>query len=72
MIAKDTAIEIQQYALRAVEALHDAVTLALNNCEEQDFAIIRRGAGSAIGRIQMEILEVIYSQYPDLDHLKES
>lgn len=71
MIEKDTAIKIRDHALRAVENVHDALTASIGHCSEEDFERIRRGAGTIIGDIQMELLEVVYQQYPELDHLKE-
>ena len=38
-------------------------------CPEQDFLAIKRGIGLSVGRIQIEILEVINAQYPDIDDL---
>jgi hypothetical protein len=70
MIEKDIAIKIQGHALRSIESLHDALTSAVDHCSVDDFELIRRGVGIAIGDIQMDILEVIYQQYPDLDHLR--
>ena len=72
MIEKEIAIKIKALALNAVESLHDAVTIAHNECSQEDFDKIRRGVGLSIGRIQMDLLEEIYTQYPELDHLTES
>lgn len=71
MIEKDTAIVIQKHALHAVESLHDALTSSINHCSTEDFELIRRGVATTIGDIQMDILELIYQQYPELDHLKD-
>lgn len=71
MMTKETAIEIQQHALHAVEALHDALTTSLDNCSTEDFELIRRGVGLSIGTIQMELLEIINAQFPELDHLAD-
>jgi hypothetical protein len=71
MIEKQTAIKIREHALRAVEELHDALTSSLNDCSAEDFDMIRRGVGLSIGKIQMELLEIVYQQHPDLDHLKD-
>lgn len=71
MIEREAAIEIQGHTRNAIEALTRALNSAVGRCSEEDFQVIKRGVGLSLGRIQMEILEVINSQYPDLDHLKD-
>lgn len=38
---------------------------------EDEFALIKRGVVLSIGRIQTEILDIVYREYPDLDDLKD-
>jgi len=71
MIERDAAIEIQGHTLHAIEALSRALDSAVGKCSDEDFQVIKRGVGLSMGRIQMEILEVINSQYPELDNLKD-
>ncbi len=71
MIERDAAIEIQIHTLSAIEALTRALNSAVGRCSEEDLWVIKRGIGLCLGDIQMEILEVINSQYPELDHLKD-
>ena len=71
MIDREVAIEIQGHTLSAIEALVRALNAAVGRCSEEDFLAIKRGVGLSLGRIQMEILEVINSQYPELDHLRD-
>lgn len=39
-------------------------------CSEEDYHRIKRSVGLSVGRVQMEILEVINAQYPEIDDLK--
>ena len=70
MIERQCAIEIQKHALKAVSELSEALNISSGRCSQDKYDEIRRGVGSAIGRIQVELLEVIYTAYPELDHLK--
>ena len=70
MIDKNAAIEIQRHALKAIESLEAALYAAKNCCPEKDFERIKRGVGLSIGRIDSELLSVIYEVYPELDHVK--
>ena len=47
------------------------VYLSKDECSPEQHQQIEHGVGLSIGRIQMEILEVINAQYPDLDDLIE-
>ena len=70
MMTKEDAVQLQQAALRAVEQLSDLLNQAKEVCTVAEYEAIRRGVGLSIGRIQVEILQVIYARYPELDHLK--
>ena len=70
MIEKNAAIKIQRHALDAIESLSAALTASDNRCSPEEFQQIKRGVGLLIGRIETELLGVIYSAYPELDDLK--
>ena len=70
MMEKNIAIEIQELALDAVHALAKAHTCA-SGCSEEERRRIERGVGLSIGRIETELLGVIYAAYPELDDLKD-
>ncbi len=70
MLEKNAALAIQQHALSAIESLHDALTSSIDHCSVDEFELIRKGVGTAIGDIQVDILELIYRQHPELDDLK--
>ena len=70
VIDKQHAIEIQKLALEAVSKLAQVLTVAENRCDKNEYEQIKKGVGLSIGTIQMELLEIINSLYPDLDDLR--
>lgn len=70
MIEKTTAILIQQRALAAVRELMTILSEIAGKCSEEDYDRIKRGVGLSVGRVQMEILEVINAQHPEIDDLR--
>jgi len=66
---KEVATEIRDHALKAIEELMAVAYLSKDNCSPEQHAQIERGAGLSIGKIQMEILEVINAAFPELDDL---
>lgn len=70
MMNKNDAIAMQQHGLKAIEELSDLLNIALDRCSEEQAQQIKRGVGLSIGRIQLELLDIIYKAYPELDHLK--
>ena len=69
MIDKNRAKEIQKHALDAITELTEALSASENQCSPEEYEAIERGVGLSIGRIEMELLQVIYSAYPELDDL---
>lgn len=69
MMNKQVATEIQQDGLRAIEHLSLLLIKAKDRCSSEMYEQIRKGVGLSIGRIQTELLDVIYAEYPELDHL---
>jgi len=70
MMKKQDATEMKQHGLRAIEELSDLLNIAVDGCSGEEYERIKRGVGLSIGRIQTELLDVIYAEYPELDHLK--
>lgn len=71
MMNKHDATEIRDYALRAIKELTALLSIAKDKCSPEQHEQIRRGVGLSIGKIQMEILEVINAAYPELDDLTD-
>jgi hypothetical protein len=72
VLNKDDAKEIRDHALKAIEELMALVYISKDKCSLEQHEQIERGAGLSIGKIQMEILEVINAAYPELDDLIDS
>lgn len=70
MVNKQTAIEIKERALNAVSELSQLLNAVEGHCSSEDYDRIKRGVGLSIGRIQTELLDIVYAAYPELDDLK--
>jgi hypothetical protein len=70
MVNKQDATEMRNHGLSAIEELSLLLNTALDRCSPEQYEQIKRGVGLSIGRIQLEVLDVIYAAYPELDHLK--
>ena len=64
---KDTAIRVQQSGRAAIAILTALLNQVASDCSDEEFNAIKRGVGLTIGRIQMELLEPLYLQHPDVD-----
>ena len=69
MMNKQDATQMKQHGLKAIEELSDLLNIAVERCSGEKYERIKRGVGLSIGRIQTELLDVIYEDYPELDHL---
>ena len=69
MIDKKCASEIHEHALKAISELSTALNLSQNRCSLEQYEQIKRGVGICIGDIQMELLENIYAEFPELNDL---
>jgi hypothetical protein len=56
--------------LEAVSQLSRVVLFSRGRCSQEEFERIKKAVGLAVGQIQAEILDAIYSRYPELDDLK--
>jgi hypothetical protein len=64
------ASHAKQYALEAIASLSKILIVSSGKCSKQEYEKIKRGVGISIGQIQMDLLEVVYKQFPDMDDLK--
>ncbi|MEO8572546.1 MAG: hypothetical protein ABI481_01145 [Pyrinomonadaceae bacterium] len=71
MVNKEIAITIQKRALSAIVELNTILSDVNGECSDEAFGLIKRGVGLSIGRIQMEILEPLYRQFPEIDDLAD-
>ena len=67
---KQGASEMQEYGLKAIENLTLLLDKARDCCSNELYEQLRKGVGLSIGRIQLELLDVICAIHPDLDDLR--
>ncbi|EBS7636582.1 hypothetical protein CDR68_23065 [Salmonella enterica] len=70
MMKKKQVIEIKKYSLDAISELSKILSIQRESVSEEEYERLKKGVGIAIGDIQINLLDVIYSQYPDIDDLK--
>lgn len=67
---KELAEIVRHNGLEAVKSLSAILQSAQGRCSPEEFEVLRRAVGLSIGKIQMEVLEVVYREHPELDDLK--
>ena len=63
------ATQVQHHALSAVKSLSEALDACKDRCSAEEYERIKRGVGLTMGRIETELLAIIYKEFPDLDDL---
>lgn len=66
---KEQAIEVKKLSLDAVRDLTSILYVLGNNLSQDEYEKLKEGVGRSIGEIQIRLLDLIYSQYPELDDL---
>lgn len=69
MIEKACAAEIHAAALRSIADLTEILTTSRGRCSDEKYERLKEGVGRSIGEIQMGILEMVNSDFPELDDL---
>ena len=67
---QETAQEIKEYALKAIENLSISLNVAIDKCSEEDFEKLKKAVGLSIMKIDSDVLAFVYTKYPELDDLK--
>jgi hypothetical protein len=70
MIDKQCATEIRDLALKSIMNLSQILQVIRGRCTEQEYEKLKKGVGLSVGKIQIDILDVVYITHPDLDDLK--
>lgn len=65
MIDKQCAQAVKDHALSAISQLSQALNASSGQCSQEEFELIRRGVGLSIGRIETDLLNIVYSAYPE-------
>jgi hypothetical protein len=71
MVEREIALYIKERALRAIADLDGLIYDVRDRCSDEDFQMIRRGAGLAMAKIITDLLEPIYKQHPEIDDLRD-
>jgi hypothetical protein len=69
MIEEKYAKEVCELALEAVSNLSKILKICKEKCSEEEYEKMKKCVGLSIGKIQIEILDSILKQYPELDDL---
>lgn len=69
MIEKECATDIREHALKAISELSKVLNVSQNRCSREEYERIKKGVGLSIGSIQSDLLDFIYTVYPELDDL---
>jgi hypothetical protein len=67
---RQSAAEIRKLALQAVSDLTKVLKVVSGHCSDKEYEEIRRAVGLCIGGIQVDLLDIVYAKYPELDDLK--
>lgn len=70
IINQQDAIKAKDHALKAIVELNKLLLLVEGKCSEEEYEQIKKAVGLSIGRIDVDILSLIYAAYPELDDLK--
>jgi len=64
-MTKETALIVQLHALAAIQEIHQIVV----KLSDGQLGELKKGVGSVIGTIEMEVLGPIYAKFPEIDDL---
>jgi len=70
MIDRECSKEICELALDAVSKLTKILVVITDRCSEDEYKKIKKGVGLSIGKIQTDILNDIFIEYPELSDLE--
>jgi len=68
---KQIAVDIQQRLLKVVSELSDVLLSSKDSLSESEYEIVKRSVGLSIGEIQVNLLDFLCIQYPEIDHLSK-
>lgn len=68
---KTSAVEVKKNALEAVKNLLQALEVANQGYDAEEFENLHRAVGILVGEIQVGILDPVYSVYEDLSDIAD-
>ncbi len=69
MIEKQCALDIRDHALKAITELTQLLNTSQGRCSQEEYDQIKKGIGLSIGKIQTDVLDVVYAAHPELNDL---
>lgn len=69
IVKKEQAIEAKNISLSAVRDLTNILHITEKNIPQDEYEKLKEGVGRTIGEIQIRLLDLIYSQHPELNDL---
>ncbi len=69
MIEKQCALDIRGHALKAITELTQLLNTSKGGCSQEEYERIKRGIGLSIGKIQTDVLDIVYAAHPELNDL---
>lgn len=69
MIEKQCALDIRDHALKAITELTQLLNTSQGRCSQEEYERIKKGIGLSIGKIQIDVLDVVYAAHPELNDL---
>ena len=69
IVKKEQAIEVKNLSLSAVRDLTSILHITEKNISQDEYEKLKEGVGRTIGEIQIRLLDLIYSQHPELNDL---
>jgi len=71
MVEKSCATEVRQLALEVIENFNKMLAISKHGCSTSEYEDFEKVVGIFIGEIQVDILDKLYVEYPDLDDLAD-
>ncbi|WP_218966303.1 hypothetical protein [Snodgrassella alvi] len=69
IIQKATAIRINDVSMEIVRLLSKLLLETEGQLSEAEYKMLKRAVGMTIGELQVNILDLIYEQYPELSDI---
>ncbi|MEZ4295445.1 MAG: hypothetical protein R3B70_10760 [Polyangiaceae bacterium] len=63
---KDAAVKLNEVLVECYFKLHDTVDIAREHCDPDERKTYCRAVGKVLGHLLLDVMEPIYSEYPDL------
>jgi hypothetical protein len=66
---KNIALNIKRHLLAAISELTGILYIERDHFSREEYDLIKKEVGVLIGEIQVNLLDFIYSEYPEIDDI---